>query len=249
MKKLRRRLGPLRDADVMIGNLSKMKTGAHASAARWMTDTLSSQRDAARTEAARQTPGKVLAKLASWWDIRAGIADCREAVDSLLSQTIHLRLDAFIEQAGQTGNPHELRIIGKGLRYTLEMAAEQGRPLPKSVLRTFKTIQQFLGDWHDNVVIVQSALRSSLDIGLPYQDMALQQQVLNLARLFATRAQKEFAKFAKTWSDDGAALATQIRQAFPLTHSVIESKTDPDPPDSVEPAAPEAPASGVAADA
>ena len=249
MKKLRRRLGPLRDGDVMIENLSKVTAAGHAPAVNWLRETLTKQRDEARAEAVKQGPGKMLAKLAGWWELRDGIAESADAVDNLLSQAVHLGLDEFVERANQTGNPHELRIVGKSLRYTLEMAAEQGHKLPKSVLKTFKTIQQYLGDWHDNVVIVQSVMRNSLDAELTYKDMALHQQVLNLSRLFATRAQKELAKFTKTWTDEGEQLATRIREAFPLTQPVTESKTDPDPPGSEEPAVSETPPSDVAASA
>lgn len=248
LKKLRRTLGPLRDGDVMIDSLSQIKAGAQMSAAGWLRGMLSSQRDAARAAAAGQSAGKILAKLVGWWELRDGIAESSEAVDNLLAQAVHIRLDEFVERANQTGNPHELRIVGKSLRYTLEMAAEQGHKLPKSVLKMFKTIQQYLGDWHDNVVIVQSAMRNALDAELTYKDMALQQQVLNLSRLFATRAEKDFTKFSKTWSDEGQNLAASIRDAFPLTQPVIESKTDPDPPGSAEPEAAEAPPADTPAD-
>ena len=132
---------------------------------------LVAQRDAARADAAKYSPARVLAKLAGWWELRDGIAESHEAVDSLLGEAVHRRLDAFIEHANQTANPHELRIVGKGLRYTLEMAAEQGHKLPKAVLKSFKTIQQYLGDWHDNVVIVQAAMCHSLKTELTYKDM------------------------------------------------------------------------------
>ena len=85
------------------------------------------------------------------------------------------------------------------------------------------------------------------------QRYALQQHVLNMSRLFATRADKEFAKFTKTWTTGGEQLSTHIRDAFPLTRAVIEAatepKTDPDPPGSEEPAAQETPPSDVAASA
>jgi len=249
LKKLRRLLGPLRDGDVMIEHLSKLKSGAHANASQWLCDVLAARRDAARADTAKYGPAKVLGKLAGWWELRDGIVENHEAVDSLLAEAIHLRLDAFVEHASQTGNPHELRIVGKGLRYTLEMAAEQGHKLPKSVLKIFKTIQQYLGDWHDHVVIVQTAMCHSLDAELTYKDMALQQQVLNLSRFVATRAEKEFAKFSNTWSTGGEELTARIREAFPLTRAVTESKTDPDPPGLEEPAAQETPPSDVAASA
>lgn len=234
LKKLRRSLGPLRDGDVMIEHLSDLKSETHAPAVNWLKDVLTAQRDEARANASRTGPGKVLSKLAGWWELRDAVAESRDAVDSLLAQSVHLRLDAFIELTSQKVNPHELRIAGKSLRYTLEMAAEQGHKLPKSVLKTFKAIQEYLGAWHDNVVIVQTAMSKSLAAELVYKNMPLQQQLLNLSRLFATRAEKEFAKFEKMWISEGEDLATRIREAFPLTTPVTEPKTDLDLPRSEE---------------
>ena len=108
-----------------------------------------------------------------------------------MANAVHLQLDAFAEHAaavtGPPGSaadrdPHELRIAGKALRYTLEMAVESGHPLPAAVTRTFKRMQDALGAWHDMVVLAERALHATLDAGLAYHDPALHLAVADVAR-------------------------------------------------------------------
>ena len=56
-----------------------------------------------------------------------------------------------------------MRIAGKALRYTLEMAVVEGHTLPGPVLKAFKRMQACLGLWHDYVVLTEAALRASLE--------------------------------------------------------------------------------------
>src|SRR5207237_1802689 len=137
----------------------------------------------------------VLTKLGAWWGLREEVAEAGEAVDSLLADSLHQQLDAFATQAGRLmagdrrtagadgeagprQDPHQLRIAGKGLRYTLEMAAAQGHKLPAAVIRHFKKMQEALGLWHDYVVLTERAMAVSLDELLPHHDAAMQQKVL-----------------------------------------------------------------------
>src|SRR5437899_840477 len=71
-KKLRRRLGPLRDLDVMIGHLQGIQRAAkHRVAAKWLEGRLTEAREAARKHSAKeQSPSRVLAQLGSWWGLR-----------------------------------------------------------------------------------------------------------------------------------------------------------------------------------
>lgn len=141
MKKLRRRLGPLRDLDVMIDNLSKLQSRpAHAAATGWLRERLEQRREAERGNAkGRAGSADTLSKLGAWWHVREEIEEAREAADTLLGQSLHLQLDAFAERAAgvvrqlagnappaERHDPHELRIAGKLLRYTLELAQSQG---------------------------------------------------------------------------------------------------------------------------
>jgi len=272
LKKLRQRLGALRDLDVMIESLSKLDSHAsHGSAAGYMKEELSrrqaEERDRARKKA---SPADFLAKLGCWYPVREEIAESTQAIDSLLSESLHLQFDAFAEQGGQAmgadpaahrNDPHQLRIAGKSLRYTLEMAKEQGHKLPGSILKAFKKMQDALGNWHDDVVLVQCAMSMSLDQMLAYHRPVMQEEMLKLARMFLVRSERELAKFASLWQQHGSQTAEAIRTRFPLTHSgtpslpspgvpplpvegksANEPQTGPGPDGSGDTSAPEAPA-------
>jgi CHAD domain-containing protein len=233
-RKLRRRLGPLRDFDVMIGHLAELSSNArHATAVAWLSGQFAMQRDKARSASLEDTaPSKVLGKLGTAWAVlRAEIVEAGDVVDSLLVQSIHLQLDAFAEQAdrllaapaGGSAEPevpqdvHQLRIAGKALRYTLEMAREHGRPLDARVMRTFKRMQESLGLWHDFVVMTEWAMRASLDGLLAHHDTELQADVLALARVTLASAEQRLRGFGRLWAKDGKKLAETIRESFPLT--------------------------------
>ena len=233
LRKLRRRLGPLRDADVMLGHLQELGGGGakHAAALEWLGGRIDERRAALREASAKKAAAsEVLADLGAWHPVREQVASSADAIDSLLVQSLHLQLDAFAEQAGRIAgqdddpahhphrhDPHELRIAGKALRYTLEMAAAQGHPLPGSVLKKFKRMQELLGAWHDFVVLTDEAMRTSLDAVLSHRDPAAQDAVLELARLTLRRSAQQLAQFSKLWTAKGGPLAETIRSTFPLT--------------------------------
>ena len=317
-RNLRRRLGPLRDADVMLEHLQELASqGKHERAIRWLSERLCRERAAVRTASTKQgPPAVVLAKLGAWWPVREEIAAARDAVDTLLAESLHLRLDAFAEQAdrlivqtqqkrhksapggpapessgapvsgeastaGADGvegiaekaipvpppsghqDPHELRISGKALRYTLEMAVVQGHKLPGSVTKSFKKMQEGLGLWHDYVVLADRAMQAGLDERLGHHDPELTDDLLELVRNVLRRATHHLDKFNRLWASEGETLTKAIRASFPLTRpgpapptpipssptaeavpqavgeTVTEPQTDPGPDDSAGPAAPQ----------
>ena len=155
-KKLRRRLGPLRDLDVMVGYLKAIQRIAkHRPAATWLAERLMEAKEQARKESKKQqSPGRVLGQLGVWWGLREEVLESREAVAALLSNSLHLQLDYFAEQAQRLApgtthshrlDPHEIRIAGKALRYTLEMARAEGHALSKDVSKQFKKMQESFG--------------------------------------------------------------------------------------------------------
>jgi CHAD domain-containing protein len=238
LRKLRRRLGPLRDADVMLGHLQEL-TGSGAKAApaiEWLAGTIGAAREASRQGSARHgSAGQVLDDLGAWHPVREQIVDAADGLPALLAESLHLQLDAFVEQAGRVTkggagsehhDPHELRIAGKALRYTLEMAVAQGQKLPASVMKTFKRMQEQLGAWHDFVVLTDTAMRASLDGLLSHRDPAMQEGVLDLARLTLRRSSKHLAGFDTVWNAKGEALAGTIRAAFPLTEAGSEQEQE-----------------------
>ena len=261
LRKLRRRLGPLRDADVMIEHLGELTpAGQTGPAAQWLRAHLLAERQRAQEESRQHKEGSadVLERLGSWWGVREEIEEARDAIDSLLAESLHLQTDAFAERADQLTSasgssadpsaprqdPHQLRIAGKLLRYTLELAAAHGHKLPGSVTKTFKQMQEALGNWHDYVVLVECAMRTSLGEQLAYHDLARQDQLVELTKQLLKRATRELDGFSRLWRQEGAQVTETVRQTFPLTRPVaepvevepelgdadaIESKTDPDP--------------------
>jgi CHAD domain-containing protein len=259
LRRLRRRLGPLRDADVMLGHLAELATAAPklAAAAEWLAAHVLAERDQLRAASAKRgSPAEVLADLGAWHPVRERIAESVGAFPALLADSLHAQLDAFVEQASpvshrvdESHNPHQLRIAGKALRYGLEMAAAQGYGVPPGVLKTFKRMQDLLGTWHDYVVLTDQSLRTSLDTKLAHTDPALQEKALDVARVTVRRSAQQLEQFVKLWSTKGDALCVTIRAALPvllpaLPPAVSELQTDPGPSDSPCTSAPAAPLPG-----
>ena len=218
LKRLRRRLGPLRDLDVMLDHLAELPPTAGRE---WFRAQLDADRTRCRADGF--DPTRSLAKLDdAWAAARADWAEAGDAVDPLLANAVHLQLDAFAERATgpASGDPHELRIAGKALRYTLELAVAAGHPLPESVARSFKRMQDALGAWHDEVVLAERAVRAALDAQLAYHEPALYLSVSDLARAAVQRSQKHLAAFTTLWRKQGEAIAGTIRDALPVAHAV-----------------------------
>lgn len=234
-RKLRRRLGPLRDLDVMIEHLEDLrKDEKNAEATGWLIAQLDVTRQETREEVAdTKTISKWLGRLGVWWGIRHELEESRNAIDTLLAESLHNQMETFATQAnrlcgtepmpaelGSLQDPHELRITGKLLRYTLEMAEVQGHALPAGIQKAFKKMQESLGLWHDFVVLTERAMMVSLQSLLPHHNAALQGKVLDLTRVTLRKSELKLERFKKDWLAEGPALATALQAAFPLTRQV-----------------------------
>ncbi len=250
LRKLRRRLGPLRDLDVMITHLQEMRPRNQrlGPALVWLIEQLQQSRVAAREHSQkRASAGHVLARLGTWWDVREEVLAAHEAIDSLIAEQLHLQLDSFAERADRLVgasthagppkqpaiDPHELRIAGKSLRYTLEMAELEGHELPKKITKAFKKMQESLGLWHDYVVLSERVMQLSLEALLPHHNAPLQADVLDVAKNLLGRSTTHLKEFASLWSLRGPELSASIRQHFPLSRPVSAT-------DAASPVAPEA---------
>jgi CHAD domain-containing protein len=65
-------------------------------------------------------------------------------------------LDAA-KEAVEPQRVHRLRIAGKRLRYSIELQADLGDANAKSQTRALKQLQDQLGDWHDRVLLLETA--------------------------------------------------------------------------------------------
>lgn len=285
LKKMRKRLGALRDLDVMMDHLAELRVNsAQSRAIDWMQQQLSREREEAQTEAVQDIPlYKTLGQLEHWRLIRAEVEGAQGLIDSLLAQSLHDQMDAFASAANKIANPHtpeatapdavsfegsgqedqpdphQVRIEGKALRYTLEMAEAAGHRLPTKVFKSFKSMQDALGTWHDYVVLTESIMKRSADNMLAHHDMPVQVEVLQLATHVLHIAQRELEKFNRHWREKGESLVSAVREAFPLTRdvseqvlaesSITESKTDRDLAGSDESEDPAAPQSDESPDA
>ena len=156
-RKVRRGLGPIRNADVMASLMSRLarRPGAadrdtmRAMAARFATDAAELRRRA-RTSGGLRVPGvrgRVQAVLrASSAGPAPTLRRTREAVA--------LRRRAFLEAlpAARTGGEeelHALRIVVKKYRYTLEILHQLGDGRLRAAIASARALQTELGELHD----------------------------------------------------------------------------------------------------
>jgi CHAD domain-containing protein len=230
-RSLRRRLGEVRDLDVMLDHLKEINSARPAAAIEWFDKSLKAAREKAVVRAAKSLPpAKVLSRLGSWFALRQEIIAAREAVHSLLAESIHLQLDTFVHEYERKTDPHPIRIAAKSLRYTIEMARAEKLPIRKPVVAQFKRLQDALGLWHDYVVIAERLMSDSVDQMLAHHNADLQQAVLSLAALFINRSKHQLARVEKMWQKNGPKLTQQIKQALPLTTEIAPTSVQPPPP-------------------
>jgi CHAD domain-containing protein len=255
LRKLRRHLGPARDLDVMLKHVREIKGDRIKPGVDWLESQLiKKQQELRQSQAEKFDVPQALARLGAWWGVRQDWADAGDGLHTLISESLHLQLDRFVEYADvisgrvtvpanpAMSDPHQLRIAGKALRYTLDMAVAGGHKLPTAVGRAFKQMQDALGLWHDYVVLTERILELTNQAELSVHDTAKTAIILDIAKLSVRRSAVQLTHFSKLWKTKGETLATTIRQSFPLTHPVVEvpsvvteSKTDPDPVHSEKP--------------
>lgn len=279
-KRLRRRLGPLRDLDVMIDHLRKYPAPVKLKpAVEWIVGQFEQVRTKARQidREEGKKPHKLLDAFDGWWPIRHRLEQHQGAIASLLAYALHERFDRFAQVAdwvsGVSTPPpdeppidvHELRIDGKALRYTFEIAGAHGIKVPKSVFKSFKAMQESLGTWHDFVVLADETVKRWATVELALHDPDAASLVLDLAKQFLKDSTKHLNQFKSKWRRSGPTIRNALHDRVPLTRDVFvgathaspakstrhdsddagvastESETDPDRPETSPTPPPEAP--------
>jgi CHAD domain-containing protein len=178
--------------------------------------------------------------LARWPDLRAEISQMSEAIEPLIATAVHERLDALqghaaalISDEAEPANveaeakrdTHALRLAGKRLRYTLELARAQGMTIPDDGLKLFKRMQSALGDWHDAALLAQRSVSDAAEEQLAYHDDQAFIGFLQIAHDAVGRAMSRLDDFAQMWRQHGPALAQKLREAFVIAQPVAQDGT------------------------
>jgi CHAD domain-containing protein len=251
-KRLRRRLGPLRDLDVMIDHLGKYPASPRLKpAVEWIVGQFEQmRREARQTDREKgKKSHKLLEQFADWWKVRHKLGESQEVIATLLSQALHDRFDRFSSEADVVagivtdtppGQPpvdiHQLRIDGKALRYTFEIADAHGIRVPKSVFKSFKAMQESLGEWHDYVVLADETVSRFAEVELALHDPDAASLVLDLGKQLLRDSIKSLGQFKSRWKRSGASIRKALETRVPLTRDIVESITTITP--TIEPVIP-----------
>lgn len=232
LRKLRRILGPHRDTDVLLEHLCDLgeREPAHRTAVDAMVAWMTARQERLREETREEVGlNRLTGKLAVYEDLREDLIKAvhgRHGVDQtweLIAEGVREGFDEFSTLADLLSHqlaegdalsgldPHELRIAGKHLRYSLELAIAHGSGLPGSVLKDFKAMQDALGAWHDEIVLAEMALVFVQEGGLMHRDAPMAGAGLRLAGQMATRAGESLKGFAAVWTERSPRLAEAIQ--------------------------------------
>ena len=220
-RRVRKRLGELRDLDVMLAHLRAVsRLRGMAAASVWLMERLSQRRAKALKKLKKKDRAAGwIARLDAWKFLRPRVAEMGDAIDRAMQASLTQQVATFCGQAdrlvAQMGeslfeherDPHAVRIAGKQLRYTLEMVAKTGERPSDDTQRLFKRMQDALGLWHDFVVLADHALRETAESGLGHRDPALASCMIRLSDLLLRRSEHYLGRFAKMWRQNRTAVA------------------------------------------
>lgn len=226
LRKLRRRLGQIRDLDVMLSHLPPYRQ-KYPRAVRWLATHLRKQ----RKKAARQLPGKKNAAAKTRFarsSLTAALAAVDEKAKRVLASEIRrsfselsARADQLAEAKSATGDGdvdvHALRISGKHLRYSLELVAAAGASLEKNDQQQLKKIQDLLGQWHDYAVLAQFILTTAAQENVALMDAKLLRELLDFVQELSRSSEQQLDAFKSAWKKFGPRARTAVKELLRTT--------------------------------
>lgn len=232
LKRLRKSLDQLRDLDVLAGHLEALRPSHRDATAQTLAASLRQRRAKAfeRLRGAGRIEDELTA-MAAWPALREALSSQDHAISLAIVTALHEQSQQFARDAKAVsaelrrpasasaggsphpGQPHALRIAGKHLRYTFEIAQAQGLPAPVPVLRAFKDLQDALGDWHDHHVLTQLILREARHLLDQDRIAADVPAHLKLSLCTQQKALDSLARFAELWHSHQRAIRAAISLA------------------------------------
>ena len=216
LKWLARKLGPVRDAEVMRQRLADLIAEQPPEVivgpvAKRIDEALGAEFDIARRKAVKAVAGKRYARLLESFD--SFLADppltslaaisAMQVVPPLLEWEGH-RLEKAVTKAIKTADGtlrddalHEARKLARQLRYATEVAAPLHHDRAEQLLRAAKGLHKTLGNQHDSVVA--RARLHELSVEAHQRDESTE-TYQHLRTLELARAKESEARFLRAWA-------------------------------------------------
>jgi CHAD domain-containing protein len=165
LRQVRRALGNCRNTDVTIGLIEDRLNAATASTAHkaWdlVRDYLREKRELQMARAREELAQHDITQFATRTQSVLQPNGLQRQPEELLKRSLEEALMAWNEalreakENSQVDQIHALRISGKRLRYRAELLAELGDASVKPRIKSLKSLQDDLGNWHDRYVLLQ----------------------------------------------------------------------------------------------
>lgn len=226
LKRIRRSVQKLRDLDVMQEHLETLEAkGLLVKACAELRCAMATERE--ELFAAISTKAKLdkwLSRVGFWIAIRGGLLEHKNELKGLVVEALETQMATFTAQADtlaaglldpggspESVAPHALRIAGKSLRYTFEMAQAQKLGVSTRTTNCFKKLQDALGLWHDYFVLSQEILRRcAARMETPAYDQKEDQWLL-LAVQLLRMSRKQLRIFAGLWRRYRAMIVAEMQ--------------------------------------
>jgi CHAD domain-containing protein len=218
MRDLRRLLGPLRDADVMIGHLNELEASDDCAAGiAFAHDLLDLQKRRGREKLTRSLDhARAQAMLVSWAELRPVVERSARRSGARLQEELARLVQTFSAGAGKVSrrvhvDVHQVRIDGKALRYTLEIAELGGLEVAPDLGRAFKQMQDHLGLWHDFAAMAHVTVVASAKHELSLHRPVVQRSTSRLVVELIDQSEAEIDAFRRLWRKRGPGVGKAVR--------------------------------------
>ena len=204
LKRLRRRAGRVRDVDVQITALSKLRFDEGSSARQSVLRGLQKQRIRQQKKLASLITDELNDKLPGRMTRARGVfPSVSTTADAARPIAVQRATDEFLELVAKAElteeHLHAFRVNCKRIRYALEPYEDEVGA--EEVLRLLKTIQDAIGEWHDWVTLSATAQKT-----VPGN---------SLVKVIQTRAKSLFVEALRVISDSKlAVLSSKDHAAF-----------------------------------
>lgn len=224
-KKLRRRLGAIREIDV---NLTMLGGSAKDGSIALLREDFEDERKAAQERMSPAKRRRLLKEVRLTRQAKKELAALRPAVEALIKDQVLKEFAPLLESADRAAGAktptdlHTLRVAAKRFRYQLEIAEAAGFKVAGSAGKHFKRIQDALGEWHDEVILAKSIAAFAGDSAHFETAPDVAEALIELTRARLKRSNASLRQFQQLWKSTRAELVAAVAQIE--TGTVIQSE-------------------------